>query len=122
MAKTTLDDYVATLETGQTFTVALPDGDELDLTLRSPSRAAAERVAERISASAAEDGGVDLGATIAAVHEALAACCPEIPDVAIPRLAAAGGQELQKELFRLCGIGEWGGDGDDPGNSPSATS
>ena len=125
MAKLSLADYTESLEKGETFRVDLPSGDHLELVLRSPARADAERVVAKITGEAGNDSETPLAGTLSGIHEALLACCEDATDANVVPLVAAGGRELQSRLFFLCGLGAQNEDGgvDDPGkSSPTATS
>ena len=123
MAKLTLEEWRRSNREGETFTVAFPDGGELDLKLRSPSRERAEKVANLFGDVAA---GVTFGNMRAAECEALVACSlDDLEDDDLIPILAAGGQELQSRLFYLCGIttlDDAGEAAEDEGKgSPSAT-
>lgn len=126
MAKLSLAEFTEGLAKGETFRVDLPSGDHVELVLRSPKRADAERVVARITGGTESDAATGLSDTLSGIHEALLACCPEVSEDNVVPLVAAGGPDLQSRLFALCGLGALGEDGavdDDPGkNSPTATS
>ena len=126
MAKLTLAEFNESLAKGETVRVDLPSGDHLELVLRQPSRAAAEKVVAKVTGGADDDSKTALSDTLSGIHEALLACCPEVSEENVVPIVAAGGPDLQSRLFALCGLGAQGEDGavdDEPGkNSPTATS
>lgn len=104
--KLTLAEYTEQLEHGETYTVKLTSGDEVDLTLRSPAKAEAEAVHAAI-AEVTADAGNDvamLAGMRKAEHAALMACCAEVTDDNVVGILADAGDDLTHRVMVLCGL------------------
>ena len=92
---------------GETYSVPLDNGDTVELTLRSPTKADAEAV-HALVAEATAGTGNDTVAMLAgmrkAEHAALLACCAEASDDNVVGILAAAGDDLTHRCMVLVGL------------------
>ena len=104
--KLTLAEFAEQQQHGEVYTVKLESGDTLDLTLRSPGKAAAEEVHAAV-AEAAQNVPNDVAALAGmrkAEHAALMACCEDVTDETVVGILTAAGDDLTHRTMVLCGL------------------
>ena len=100
MTATTLQDWLDANAEPETLTVQDEHGKDVAITLRHPSRSQTEEVYRLIG-----QHGMGVGEVKQVNFAAIAACVEGATEENIPRIAALGGEKLEKRLYDLIGLG-----------------